>query len=228
MTQTWEKLLFAHWPISPELLRPHIPPELDIDTFDHQSWIAVVPFRISGFTARGIPVIPYLSCCNELNVRTYVSFQGRPGVFFFSLDTDSLLSVLGARAWFRLPYYYCKMNSELLDDRSIRYRSARYQPGQRRASFYGSYRPTSLDQRPAGQGLESWLVERYTLFTRIGRAIYSGDIHHLPWRLQSAELKIEENSMTEPLSILLPAQAPHLLYSESIKVLLWPPKQISG
>lgn len=33
MTQSWEKLLFAHWPIEPHLIQSKIPAPLELDTF---------------------------------------------------------------------------------------------------------------------------------------------------------------------------------------------------
>jgi uncharacterized protein YqjF (DUF2071 family) len=47
MHQTWGKLLFAHWPVSEAALRPLIPARLQIDTFESQAWIGVVPFTIT-------------------------------------------------------------------------------------------------------------------------------------------------------------------------------------
>ena len=44
--QKWGKLLFIHWPIEEELLRPLIPASLEIDTFDGSAWIAIVPFTM--------------------------------------------------------------------------------------------------------------------------------------------------------------------------------------
>jgi uncharacterized protein YqjF (DUF2071 family) len=46
LKQVWHDLLFAHWPVAVEALRPLIPAELQIDTFGGHAWLGVVPFRM--------------------------------------------------------------------------------------------------------------------------------------------------------------------------------------
>src|SRR6478736_184531 len=96
MTQTWHDLLFAHWRIRLDVMRPLVPRELEIDTFDGSAWIGVVPFRMSAVRMRGLPPVPGASAFPELNVRTYVRYGGRAGVWFFSLDAESALAVFAA------------------------------------------------------------------------------------------------------------------------------------
>src|ERR1700731_3419183 len=124
MAQSWHDLLFAHWPIDAALVRPHIPTPLAIDTFDGQAWIAVVPFRMSGVRLRSIPALPWLSAFPELNVRTYVVAQGKPGVWFFSLDAGNPIAVAAARLSFHLPYFTAQMKCEEKNG-WINYRSGR-------------------------------------------------------------------------------------------------------
>jgi uncharacterized protein YqjF (DUF2071 family) len=110
MRQHWGKLLFMHWAIDPEFLRPLIPSQLSIDTFDGKAWIGVVPFTMWGIRASFLPPIPGTSAFHELNVRTYVHFKGVPGVWFFSLDAASSLAVWGARTFYHLPYFNAEMS----------------------------------------------------------------------------------------------------------------------
>ena len=86
MAQSWHDLLFAHWPVAADALRGLIPGQLAVATFEGQAWVGVVPFRMNGIRLRGLPALPWLSAFPELNVRSYVTLDGRPGVFFFSLD----------------------------------------------------------------------------------------------------------------------------------------------
>src|SRR2546423_11731672 len=87
--QTWENLLFAHWPVDAKLLRPHVPAPLGLDEFDGSAWIGLTPFRVAGLRLRGALPLLGLSAYHELNCRTYVSVRDRPGVWFFSLDASS-------------------------------------------------------------------------------------------------------------------------------------------
>src|SRR5256885_10537792 len=83
MQQIWNDLLFAHWPLPPETLRPLVPSVLPLDTFNGQCWVALTPFYMTGVRPRLSPVVPGLSAFPELNVRTYVTYGGKSGVFFF-------------------------------------------------------------------------------------------------------------------------------------------------
>src|SRR5436190_21397121 len=104
MWQRWHDLLFAHWPLPPEVLRPLVPSGLTLDTFSGQAWISVVPFRMTGIRPRWLPAPPGMSATPELNVRTYVTVDGKPGVYFFSLDAALYPAVVVARTMFRLNY----------------------------------------------------------------------------------------------------------------------------
>src|SRR4051794_15358046 len=117
MKQKWGKLLFIHWPISVEVLRPLIPAALEIDTFDGMAWIAVVPFTMWGIRPTFTLPLPGLNAFHELNVRTYVHYKGVPGVWFFSLDANSQLAVWGARKFFYLPYRNARMQISQDEDR---------------------------------------------------------------------------------------------------------------
>ncbi len=93
MTQSWHELLFAHWPFAPETLRPLVPPALSLDIFEGQAWVGVVPFRMTNVHPRLTPSVPGLSQFVEMNVRTYVTVNGVPGVYFFSLDASNRIAV---------------------------------------------------------------------------------------------------------------------------------------
>jgi uncharacterized protein YqjF (DUF2071 family) len=99
-------LVFAHWPVSNDILRARVPPVLTLDTLGGQAWVAVTPFRMSGIRAAGLPALPGLSRFPELNLRTYVTYGGKPGVYFFSFDAANLPAVWAARALYHLPYFH--------------------------------------------------------------------------------------------------------------------------
>ena len=227
MAQSWHDLLFAHWPIDPVLMCAHMPAALQIDTFDGQAWIAVVPFRMSGVRLRGTPPLPWLSAFPELNVRTYVVADHKPGVWFFSLDARNPAAVAIARAWFHLPYFRARMNCEALDGR-IHYSSERTHHGARPGALLVNYRPvTEIFEAKPGT-LEHFLTERYCLYsTDPGGRLYRGEIHHQPWQLQMGEANFHQNSMTEASGITLPSQKPLLHFARRQDVVVWHPQRIS-
>src|SRR3954471_5356528 len=131
MTQTWHNLLFAHWPVDARALRERLPPGLPLDLYEGQAWIGIVPFRMTNVAPRGVPNIPFVSAFPELNVRTYVTVGGKPGVYFFSLDAGSVLAVAAARRFYKLPYFWSEMSART-EGGKVEYRSRRRGEGVRR------------------------------------------------------------------------------------------------
>ena len=109
MTQSWHDLMFAHWPVDAETLRALVPAIFELDRFDGATWLGIVPFHMTNVTPRLVPALPWVSAFPELNVRTYVTVDGKPGVFFFSLDAGNPLAVGAARALLNLPYFSATM-----------------------------------------------------------------------------------------------------------------------
>jgi len=228
MNMQWHDLLFMHWPVNRDALRRYIPPALEIDTFDGSAWIGVVPFRMQGVVPRSIPPVPYLSAFPEINVRTYVSAEGKPGVWFFSLDAGNLIAVEAARAAFHLPYYNARMSCQPTGA-SVQYASIRTHRNAAPATFAGQYRPTGPIYLSKPGTLESWLTERYCLYAANRRGTtWRGDIHHQQWPLQPAEAAIERNSMTDQIHLTLPDTAPLLHFARRLDVIAWLPQRLGG
>lgn len=222
MFQRWHELLFAHWPLPIEALRPHIPADLQIDTFDGQAWIGVVPFRMSHIHPRGFPALPWISFFPELNVRTYVTDGAKPGVWFFSLEAGNPLAVAIARSQFHLPYFNARMVCDG-QPTGVRYRSERTHRGAPPAAFEADYWPTGDVYQSAHGTLDSWLTERYCLYTTDWQGrLYRGEIHHQPWPLQPAEAEIAVNTMASAAGVSLPDVEPILHYAHRLDVLVWP------
>jgi len=219
MTQSWHDLLFAHWPLDPDLLRPKVPASLPLDCFDGRAWIGVVPFSMRNVAPRGVPALPWLSAFPELNVRTYVIVDGQPGVYFFSLDAANPVAVWVARTVIGLPYFTAEMSVDVRGDevqcQSRRKRSPRVQ-------FVGRYRPTGPAFQPQRGTLEYFLTERYCLYTA-DRTVKRLEIHHPPWTLQVAEAELGVNTMTEPIGIVLPAEKPLLHFAKRQDAVAWAP-----
>jgi uncharacterized protein YqjF (DUF2071 family) len=221
MQQTWNDLLFAHWTVPRERLRALVPSELPLDSYDGQCWVAVAPFHMSGIRGRFMPPIPGTSALPELNVRTYVTYGGKPGVYFFSLDAASRLAVWGARTFYKLPYFFAKMH--VRDHEGwTEYTSSRASSP---AEFRGHYRPCGPVQLRAPGSLEHWLSERYCLYTVSGGSVYRSEIHHPQWPLQDAEAEIQSNTMAAAAGVTLPSAIPLLHFSKTLDVLIWPLKK---
>jgi uncharacterized protein YqjF (DUF2071 family) len=219
MGQSWLDLLFAHWPVEPSALERVVPAELPLDLYDGSAWIGITPFRVEGLRLRGTPPLPGVSSFPELNVRTYVTVDGKPGIFFHSLDTSNPLAVAAARRAYRLPYFRAEMRCER-ESGWIDYSHARTSPQAPPAAFSARYRPTGPAQAADGS-LARWLAERYCLYTLDERRRpLRGDIHHPPWPLEEAEAEIDVNTMTAQLGIEL-GGAPLLHFSARQDTLIW-------
>ena len=214
-----------HWAIDAELLRPLIPSQLSVDTFDGKAWIGVVPFTMWGIRASFLPPIPGTSAFHELNVRTYVHFKGLPGVWFFSLDAANSLAVWGARTFYRLPYFKAEM-SLAQQGSKIEYSSTRHDtrgaPAELRASW--TVGECLAQARPGS--LEFFLTERYCLYSYHLDELYRSRIFHQPWALKSATLDSYESTMIKSLGVEEPVGDPILHYAESIRVDIWPLKKV--
>jgi uncharacterized protein len=226
MKQRWNDLLFMHWPVATDIVRALVPHELELDRHDETAWISITPFYLSDLHPRGLPPIPRLSEFPELNVRTYVVADDKPGVYFFSLDAGSNLAVVGARALYHLPYFHATMRVRGTPNQSIDHESRRSQAGPAPALFSATYGPTGPIVRSERGSLDHWLSERYCLYTTDGGALYRAEIHHLPWPLQPAQIDLRQNTMAAAARIELPSVKPRLSFAKRLDVLIWANERI--
>lgn len=219
MRQIWRRLTFLHWRFPSDLVRPLIPRALELDTFDGAAWIGLVPFEI-----HGTPLLPYFP---ETNLRTYVVGPGgHRGVWFFSLEAARLAAVIGARAGYRLPYFWANMRV-IAENSAVRYRSRRHwphhlwshqryamtdiliEPGEKLA-------PSEIDER------DHFLTDRFRLYTIArGRLAYA-QIEHPPWPLARARVVELQQTLFESAGLPPPAGDPLVHYSEELAVDIGP------
>ena len=224
MAQRWSNLLFMHWRVDSDALRALVPPALALDLHDGSAWVSVTPFYLSHLRARGLPPLPGVSEFPELNVRTYVTIGGKPGIYFFSLDAGNPLAVYGARALYRLPYFRASMSVREARDGTIHYRSRRTHRTAPAAEFVARYRPTGAVTHSKPGSIDHWLTERYCLYALdTSRRVFRAEIHHHPWPLQPAELEIERDTMGRAAGLALRAEPDRLSFSRRLDVLVWPP-----
>lgn len=225
MRMRWVELLFAHWPIDPGAVGGLLPPDLEIDTYDGQAWLGIIPFRMEDVAPRGLPSPPGLGAFPEVNLRTYVRHRGRSGVWFLSLDAASRITVEGARRFFRLPYFHAEM-AATSDGDAIAYRSRRTDRRGRPAELAIGYRPTGPVEPAVPGSLEAWLTDRMRVFAvgLDGRVVRT-EIRHAPWPLQPAEAEIRIESLAAAQGLELPAVRPHLRYSQRLDVRGWWPRR---
>jgi uncharacterized protein len=222
LRQTWLDLTFLHWSFDPALVRPLIPPGLEVDLWEGKCYVGLVPFLLTDMTLVNAPAVPWLSRFNETNVRTYVCDRyGRRGVWFFSLDAARLAAVIGARIGYSLPYFWAKMRVHH-EGAQVRYRSERRHgpPGETDIVIT----PGAVIEEPSK--LEVFLTARWRLFaSRSGRLIRA-DISHPPWPLQQAAVNKVEESLLRAAGLPDPQGPPLAHFSLGVTVLTGLPQRI--
>ncbi len=221
----WVDLLFAHWPVEPGVLRALVPPALELDTFEDQAWLGIVPFRMEDVAPRGLPAPPRLGAFPEVNVRTYVRHGGRAGVWFLSLDAASRLTVEGARTFFHLPYFLAEMSARH-DGDAIAYRSRRTDARGAAAELDLRFRPTGPVESTAPGSLDAWLTDRMRLFAVDADGhVLRTEIRHAPWPLQPAEAEFRAETLASAHGVVLPPVPPHLRFTRRLDVRGWWPRR---
>lgn len=222
--QQWRSLLFMHWPVPVDMLRPLVPDALELDLFDGQAYVGVVPFVMCGVRPRWAPrrlAFNFL----ETNVRTYVVHRDRPGVFFLSLEAASRVAVWSARMFWGLPYFYADM--EMKDDGGeICYKTVRRRGGHQHQV---RYRLGDLLGPSHPGSLEFFFLERYLLFLQRGRSLYCGQVHHAPYPAQRAEVLEVHDELIAAAGLGEPSGLPELVhYASGVDVEIFSLRRAAG
>ncbi len=227
MRQKWKNLLFLHWQVDPDALRALVPAELDLDLFEGQAYVGLVPFTMTGVRPVWSPPIKPISDFHETNVRTYVHLKGEaPGVWFFSLDAASSLAVRIARTVWHLPYFRAQMTMRPYPagaNDTVQYDSQRLWPEPKEARVQVNYTPCGAPSPATPGTLEHFLAERYLLYARRNGSFYRGQVHHVPYPLQSAKVHKLEETMLAAAGVfkLHHDNEPLVHYASEVDVLIY-------
>lgn len=234
MYQRWRDLLFLHWDVAPDVVQRTLPAGLEVDTFDKRAWLGIVPFRMEGVRARGLPALPGVSAFGELNLRTYaLGPDGTPGVWFYSLDAHQRLAVWLARKLFHLPYVRADIVPQR-DGHRVRY-------GWSREGNATPAKPSYLYDTPADEGptrakpaepgtLDAFLIERYVLFSHAAkhRRLYAGRVTHEPYRIATPAVHELDTSLFELNGFDPPNRPPaHVAWSPGVDVRIHPLRRLA-
>lgn len=220
MHQDWGKLLFMHWRVDPNLVQHLIPDALSLDLYGGSAWIGITPFTMWDIRAFPpfAPSLPGLDSMHELNVRTYVHYEGVPGVWFFSLDVNSLVAATTARAFFHLPYHHAEID---LQGKKTAFKFRAKRESGAEAMFKAAW--SVGDALPVSHSgtREFFLTERYCLYAESDGDIYRARIYHQPWPLREATLKSYETNLFEINRLPTPKTQPIVHYAPEVNVDIW-------
>ena len=179
ISQRWSEVVFLHFEVDAQKLQSLTPFPLDL--YQGKAIVSIVPFVMSHIRFPFLPSVPGLSKLYELNLRTYVKVNNRPGVYFFTLDSNHLPGVLIARWFFSLPYRWVKLSFQ--KDQDYKFRSGEL-------DLVGE-----VSEKQVGESdFNSWATERYALFTKRAEKTLYGVVEHAPWDLQEFKvLKLRDD-----------------------------------
>lgn len=220
MLQRWESLLFLHWRWDEAEIQRTLPKGLYVDKFQGDAWLAIVPFFMRGIRPRFCPPVPGISNFLELNVRTYVhDDQGRPGVWFYSLDCNQPLAVWTARTFFHLPYQHARMQAAISDTEIAYSCQRRGEPSESRFRYHIQRQTKVAEPR----SLEFFLAERYLLFSKAPKGIRCGQVHHTPYPLADVKLETWDVKSLLQAGFNDPNRPPdHIIGSPGVDVRVYP------
>lgn len=218
--QNWIHLTFMHWKVDVALLEPYIPEGLEIDFYDGNAYIGVIPFMMEKVRPRGLPWLPFVSTFGEFNIRTYVIKNGVPGILFLTLDAQSRVTCFHAPRSYGLPYRYAKANVKVEGEGYYSWSSERKKGGE---SLIGTTKSSGPMEHAVEGSLEYFLFERYSLYTWHKGILHRAYTHHLPWNYCVAEVEVDTNTLLESynLGIDRPLHPEQIHMSSGVNVQTW-------
>ncbi|MDN5211951.1 DUF2071 domain-containing protein [Fulvivirgaceae bacterium BMA12] len=208
--QEWNRAIFLHWEVDYDELKKLVPANLEIDLIEGKPWVSLVAFTMEKIRPRYLPAFKPISDFDEVNVRTYVKFANKTGVYFLSIEGGKKLSCQVAKSISQLPYRYSKItrsqnqykthNAEFDDRLDIQF-----------------HIEESIEKKSV---LDEWLTERYALFQDFGKAINAFDIQHIQWPMNN--IRVENLDVNYPrFKALFSGYPDKIHYSEGVQVIAW-------
>lgn len=219
MLQGWFDLAFLHWRYPVSEVRAHVPALLTLDTFDGSAWVGITPFVLKGLRPPFLPPLPWISHFPEMNCRTYVRGpDGKPAIWFFSLDVARIAAAVGARLTYGLPYAWSRMRVEIAD-RRMAYESMRRWPDRATARIVIE-RGEAMQPDP----LAFFLTARFRLYSQLRKRLIYADVEHEPWPLEAATLIAAEQTITSAAGLTRPVGPAIVHFSPGVRVRVGRPR----
>lgn len=229
MHQTWENLLFMHWPVDKRVLRTLVPADLELDLYNGQAYLTMIPMHMVDIHLRYLPPFPSTGHFPEINLRTYVRYKGKPGIYFLSIDAGTQLGSWIARHTFFLPYVHSEMTFKEIDTGFALASDRPESDGFKAARFSGTYHPVGDPAQPKEGSLDHFLVERYNMFAMGNdNQLFCGEVRHSAWNIQPAKADIDLNTVPQAAGITIPEVQPILLFAFRTDVTCWPMRPVGA
>ena len=218
--QGWRHVAFLHWRYEPHVVQALLPPDVTVDLVDGAAWVGLTPFLVEDFRLPGVPAIPGMSSFPETNLRTYVRGpNGGEGLWFLSLDVESLATLGAGRLGLGIPYLAARMKVEVGD--TIVYES-------RRLSDEDVHHRISLRPgEPLGDRLserDALLIGRWRAYSRAAGRLVHIPVQHEPWPVHEAALLELDQTITDAAGLPPPSGQPVVHYAPRVDARFGPPR----
>jgi uncharacterized protein len=220
MRQEWLDLAYVHWRYDPAVVQALLPAGLEVDTFDGSAWVGLIPFSMRGIGLPHGPAVPYLGSFAEVNVRTYVRRDNRPGVWFFSLDVDRFIPAAVARLTYRLPYCWGRTSHERTGDTLTTVVRRRWPH-----RVADSYLVVDMGEPVAANELDVFLTARWGLYSRTRRGVRYAAVDHEPWPLRAGSVLRLDESLIQAAGLPAPTGEAHVRCSDGVTVRIGRPRR---
>jgi uncharacterized protein YqjF (DUF2071 family) len=208
--QEWNDAIFLHWKVEPQALRKFVPKDLEIDTYQGSAWVSMVAFDMKNTRPFFLPAFSPFSDFHEINIRTYVTFNGKPCVYFLSIEGGREISCKIAKKMSKLPYQYSIMN------RSNGIYSAKNLSNN--SQFEVKFKIGEILRDKSD--LDKFLTEKYALVQDFKKELNHFEIHHIEWPLR--QIEIQHLKLYYPKFETLLHPSPYLAhFSSGVQVLAW-------
>jgi uncharacterized protein YqjF (DUF2071 family) len=230
LTCEWRNLFLATYAVPPALLRPRLPPGLELDMRGGDAFVSLVAFEFRNTRVLGVPWPGYRDF-PELNLRFYVRHNGERGVVFIREFVASRLVAWLARSIYNEPYRVASLTARCQDSagsRSMEYR-LRWDGREHVLSVAGD-KPIFL---PGESSDEHFFKEQRWGFgrTRSGQAIRY-EVAHPPWQVfavRSYHIDLDWASVYGPEWALLNKATPmSTVFADGSGVAVYPKGRLVG
>lgn len=210
--QEWNQILFFHWAVDAELLRPLLPKNLNLDLFERKAYVSLVPFSMQQIRPKFLPAFQPVSDFHEVNIRTYVIKDGKPGVYFFSLEAEKRFSAFVSRNLSGMPY----------EKAEIQRSEGKYVSSNAFRKFFLDVEFAIKEKRADKTEIEKFLTERYAAYVDIKGKLFRYDIHHKEWEIKTVDIQKLHLDYRLPGLEFAQKQPDLVHYSDGVEVLAWP------
>jgi uncharacterized protein YqjF (DUF2071 family) len=219
----WDNVTFIHYQTDPQELQRCIPYHLDL--YDGNAFVSLIAFTMREMRPRfggSLSALFFkpISTYHFLNVRTYVTCEAEPGIYFMQEWLSSRLATWLGPCSFGLPYRFARMDYQGNHEHE---RRGKIEANAGSFHFCATLQPN--DPRICAPGsLDEFLLERYTAFTQFGNRRRFFRIWHEPWRQVPAEIQIASDHLIHSIGRWwLGARCIGVNYSPGVSVWMgWP------